>query len=62
MIGAGGQLTAAVTALLSGWIYGEWGADVLFGGSAALMTLLLALGLWQGASLMSPPPPSSEET
>jgi MFS family permease len=58
LIGAAGQLTAAVTALLSGWIYGTWGAQVLFGGSAALMTVLLAVGLVQGASLMSPPRPS----
>ena len=60
MIGAGGQLTAAVTALASGWVYGEWGPGVLFGGSAAVMTLLLALGLWQGAGLMSPPLPPPE--
>ena len=57
MIGAAGQLTAAVTAFLSGWIYGTWGAEVLFGYSAALMVILLAIGLQQGAALMSPPRP-----
>lgn len=57
MIGAAGQLTAAATALASGWVYGAYGADVLFGGAAASMAALLALGLWQGASLMGPPIP-----
>lgn len=51
MIGAAGQLTAAVTAIGSGWVYGTWGADVLFGGAAALMAVLLAAGLSQGAAL-----------
>ena len=55
LIGAAGQLTAAVTALMSGWIYGAWGAQVLFGGSAAMMIILLAAGLWEGAPLMSAP-------
>ncbi len=57
MIGAAGQLTAAATALASGWVYGAFGPDVLFGSAAALMAALLALGLWQGASLMGPPLP-----
>ncbi len=61
LIGAAGQLTAAATALLSGWIYGTWGADILFGGSAALMVVLLSTGLWLGASLMSPPHPPTDD-
>jgi len=62
LIGAAGQLTAAVTAFLSGWVYGAWGAQVLFGYSAALMAVLLTIGLWQGVSLMSPPRPRAVET
>ncbi|MBJ21583.1 MAG: MFS transporter [bacterium] len=63
MIGAAGQLTAAVTALSSGWIYGAWGAGTLFGGSAALMAVLLATGLALGVALMFPPPhPPSADT
>lgn len=54
LIGAAGQLTAAATALGSGWIYGSHGAGVLFGGAAALMTGLLVLGLWQGWELTRP--------
>ena len=52
MVGAAGQLTAAVAAFGSSWIYAGWGAATLFGGAALVMTFLLALGLWQGASLM----------
>jgi len=54
LIGAAGQLTAAATALGSGWLYGEFGAEVLFGGAATCMTVLLAAGLWQGAALLVP--------
>ncbi len=54
LIGAAGQLTAAATALGSGWLYGAYGAEVLFGGAAALMAVLLAAGLWQGSELMVP--------
>ncbi|MEE2663422.1 MAG: MFS transporter [Myxococcota bacterium] len=54
LIGAAGQLTAAATALGSGWLYGGFGAEVLFGGAAALMAILLAVGLWQGAELLVP--------
>jgi MFS family permease len=55
LVGAAGQLTAAATALASGWVYGTWGEGTLFGGSAILMTVLLVLGLKQGSSLMGPP-------
>jgi MFS family permease len=57
MIGAAGQLTAALTALASGWVYGAFGPATLFAGAAALMAVLLLLGLWQGASLLGPPVP-----
>ena len=56
LIGAAGQVTAALTALGSGWLYGAYGAPVLFGGAAALMTLLLVAGLHQGAALIVPAP------
>ena len=59
LVGGAGQLTAAATALASGWIYGLWGAEALFFGSAGLMAVLLVLGLWQGVSLMSPAEPPS---
>ena len=54
LIGAAGQLTAAATALASGWLYGAFGAELLFGSSAVLMAVLLAAGLWQGAQLLIP--------
>lgn len=54
LVGAAGQLTAAITALVSGVVYGAWGAEALFGGSAAIMVVLLAVGLYEGASLLRP--------
>jgi DHA1 family multidrug resistance protein-like MFS transporter len=54
LIGAAGQLAAALTALATGWVYGAWGAPTLFVGGAALMTGLLAIGLWQGRELTAP--------
>jgi hypothetical protein len=45
LFGAVGLATAAATAMLSGWIYGAWGPGVLYGGTAALMAVLLA-GAW----------------
>jgi predicted MFS family arabinose efflux permease len=54
MMGAAGQLTAAATALASGWVYGVYGPEELFTGAGILMAILLAVGLWQGASLMDP--------
>jgi MFS family permease len=45
LFGAVGLATAAATAVLSGWIYGAWGPGVLYVGTAALMTVLLA-GAW----------------
>ena len=59
LVGGAGQLTAAATALASGWIYGLWGVEALFFGSAGLMAVLLVLGLWQGVNLMSPAEPPS---
>lgn len=55
-VGAAGQLTAALTALASGWLYGTYGAETLFLGSAALMLVLLAAGVQQGRSLLQPTP------
>lgn len=57
LMGAAGQLTAAVTALLSGWIYGAWGPELLFGVSASAMVVLLAGGLLQGRELLHPKAP-----
>jgi MFS family permease len=54
LVGAAGQLMAAVTALCSGWLYGTYGPGVLFGGAATLMTLLVVAGVWQGAALLNP--------
>jgi MFS family permease len=31
LVGASGLLTAAIAALASGWVYGAWGEDMLFG-------------------------------
>ena len=58
LIGAAGQLMAALTALGSGWLYGSYGAASLFGGAAALMAILLAAGLSQGRTLLAPPAPA----
>lgn len=55
LVGATGQAVAAVTAIGSGAVYEFQGAAVLFTGSAAIMLVLLAGGLWQGRSLMVPP-------
>jgi len=52
LMGATGQLTAALAALLSGWLYGGFGALALFGLSALAMTCLLAGGINQGRSLL----------
>jgi MFS family permease len=54
LIGAAGQLTAALTALATGWVYGAWGAPTLFVGGAMLMAGLLLVGLWQGRELTAP--------
>jgi MFS family permease len=54
LVGAAGQLTAAITALVSGVVYGAWGAEALFGVSAAIMVVLLEVGLYEGASLLRP--------
>jgi len=45
LLGAVGLATAAITAALSGWVYGVWGPLALYSGTAALMTALLA-GAW----------------
>jgi len=58
LFGAVGLATAAATAVLSGWIYGEWGPGVLYLGTAALMTALLA-GAWVlGDALRTGSPPA----
>jgi len=54
LMGATGQLTAALTAVLSGWLYGSYGPALLFGISAAAMTLLLVAGVTQGRALLKP--------
>jgi predicted MFS family arabinose efflux permease len=59
LVGAAGQLTAALTALVSGVVYGAWGPEALFGGGAAIMTVLLAVGLYEGASLLRSADPAN---
>lgn len=55
LLGAVGLATAAATAALSGWIYGEGGPLVLYCGTAALMSALLG-GAWAlGRELRSGP-------
>jgi DHA1 family bicyclomycin/chloramphenicol resistance-like MFS transporter len=51
LLGAVGLATAAGSAVLSGWIYGTWGPFVLYAGTAALMTVLLAAAWALGAEL-----------
>jgi NNP family nitrate/nitrite transporter-like MFS transporter len=51
LLGAAGLATAAVTAALSGWIYGAWGPLALYAGSAALMAGLLGGAWWLGPEL-----------
>ena len=55
LVGATGQAVAAITAIGSGTVYQFQGATVLFAGSAGIMLVLLAGGLWQGRALMAPP-------
>ncbi len=54
LLGALGLATAAATALLSGWIYGRFGALPLYAGTAVLMAALLAGARWLGAELRRP--------
>lgn len=56
LLGAAGLVTAALTALAAGWIYGAWGAFALYFASAALMIVLLAAAWWQGAGLRGAQP------
>ena len=51
LLGAAGLATAAVTAGLSGWVYGAWGPLALYTISAALMCALLAAAWWLGGEL-----------
>ena len=51
-MGATGQITAALTAVLSGGLYGAFGPATLFGLAAAGMLLLLVAGLYQGRALL----------
>jgi hypothetical protein len=51
LLGAAGLATAAVTAGLSGWVYGAWGPLPLYTVSAALMCALLAAAWWLGGEL-----------
>ena len=60
LVGATGQAVAAVTAIGSGTVYQFLGAATLFGGSAAIMLVLLVAGLWQGRALMAPPSAEAE--
>ena len=53
-MGAIGQLTAAVTAGTSGWLYDGFGAGVLFGGAALGMLIVLGAGVSQGRALLRP--------
>lgn len=55
LIGATGQAVAAITAIGGGAVYQRFGAEELFLGSAAVMLLLLGIGLLQGRSLMVAP-------
>ena len=54
LMGALGLLTAALAAGLGAWVYGMWGAGVLYGGTAAAMLALL-IGAWRlGEELRRP--------
>jgi hypothetical protein len=56
LLGAVGLATASATALAAGWIYGAWGALVLYAVSAALMVALIAGAWWQGTGLRGAEP------
>ncbi|NQZ97829.1 MAG: MFS transporter [Myxococcales bacterium] len=51
LLGALGLATAAATAAVGGWVYGSFGAFVLYGGTAVLMAVLLVAAWHLGDEL-----------
>ena len=51
LLGALGLATAAATAAVGGWVYGSFGAFVLYGGTAVLMGVLLVAAWHLGDEL-----------
>lgn len=61
LFGALGLVIAGIAALVTGWVYENWGAEALFTGSSIIMVVALAGAIALGEELMGPDGRSAKE-